>query len=367
MNDSSARYHAAADALWGPRHGEPPSRRRDKRDPPLGEAASRRFESPRQVGKGRVFPNRAAARACLTPDVTFNGPSLDWIHRTCADGTDIYFLSNQKGETVTTTATFRQPEGRVVELWDAVTGERAAAGSDPRVEVELPAYGSRFVVFRSQQAATLPHGEPPSWRRSRGSATLPWEKRRLAASDTTLPSTWDVTFDLAWGGPEKPLTFDTLVDWTARPEPGIRHYSGTATYRQNLQINNWRAIPCTDGVKRKNFFDRNARYVLNLGDVMVMAEVYVNGKYCGTAWHAPYKVDVTGALREGDENDVVVKVTNTWRNRVLYDLNQPEEKRKTWILYRKNFNPSPDSPPIPSGLLGPVRLLRRPFVSVHTD
>ena len=137
MNDSSARYHAAADVLWGPRH--------------TGTTGV----SPvafRSVGKGRVFPNRAAARAHLTPDVTFNGPPLDWIHRTRMDGTDIYFLSNQKGENVKTTATFRQPEGRVVELWDAVTGERAAAGRDPRVELELPAYGSRFGVFRDSAA-----------------------------------------------------------------------------------------------------------------------------------------------------------------------------------------------------------------------
>ena len=310
MNDSSARYHAAADALWGPRHGEPPSRRLN-------------CDTPRQVGKGRVFPNRAAARASLTPDVAFNGPSLDWIHRTCADGIDIYFLSNQKGETVKTTAAFRQPEGRVVELWDAVTGERAAAGSGPRVELELPAYGSRFVVFRSQQAATLPHGEPPSWRRSRGSATL--------------PGPWSVAFDPAWGGPKEPVTFDTLVDWTARSEPGIRHYSGTATCRTTFDApSGWQP---GDSLQ------------IDLGTVHEVATVFVNGTLAGTVWTAPYAVTASNVKEKG--NVLEVRVTNLWPNRLIYDAGLPETERLT----HTNINPyKPGDPLLPSGLLGPVQI-----------
>ena len=76
-----------------------------------------------------------------------------------------------------------------------------------------------------------------------------------------------------------------------------------------------------------------------------------------TLWCEPYQCDVTGLVRSG-RNSLKIEVTNTWRNRVLFDQNQPEERRKTWILYRKNFNPPLDSPMIPSGLMGPVRLLR---------
>ena len=139
----------------------------------------------------------------------------------------------------------------MVELWDAVTGERAAAGRDPRVELELPTYGSRFVVFRSC-----------------GSATHPWGKRRLAASDTNLPGPWNVTFDSAWGGPDKPVTFDALVDWTARPEPGIRHYSGTATYRMTFDApSGWQP---GDSLR------------IDLGTVHEVATVFVNGTLAGT-------------------------------------------------------------------------------------
>lgn len=315
MNESSERYHAAADALWGPRHGEPPSRRLN-------------CDTPRQVGKGRVFPNRAAARASLTPDVAFNGPSLDWIHRTCADGTDIYFLSNQKGETVKTTAAFRQPEGRVVELWDAVTGERAAAGTDPRgavvgtgpsVALELSAYGSRFVVFKDSAAKM---------------AAL-----RTVRTDVSpvqlLPGPWSVAFDSAWGGPKEPVTFDALVDWTVRSEPGIRHYSGTAIYRTTFD-----APPG---------WTRGQTLRIDLGTVHEVATVFVNGTLAGTAWTVPFAVTAANVKEKG--NVLEVRVTNLWPNRLIYDAGLPEAERLT----HTNINPyKPGDKLLPSGLLGPV-------------
>ncbi|MBO7689158.1 MAG: hypothetical protein J6V72_22455 [Kiritimatiellae bacterium] len=332
MNESSARYHAAADALWGPRGrdggaralplGEAASRRfgADKPNPPLGEAASRRFESPRQVGKGRVFRDRATARANLTPDVTFNGPPLDWIHRMLPGETDIYFLSNQKGETVKTTVLFRQSKGKAVELWDAVTGVRTAAGVAPRVELELPPYGSIFVVFRAQQAVPLP-----------------WEKRRLAASGATLSGPWNVTFDPAWGGPKEPVTFTELTDWTTRPEPGIRYYSGTATYRMTFDApSDWK---------------QGMSVQIDLGRVENVATVSVNGKLSGTAWTAPYAVTASNVKEKG--NVLEVRVTNLWPNRLIYDAGLPESERLT----HTNINPyKPGDPLLPSGLLGPVQI-----------
>ena len=339
MNDSSARYHAAADALWGPRHTGTTG------VSPVGHVSTwTTGVSPvafRPVGKGRVFPNRAAARAHLTPDVTFNGPSLDWIHRTCADGIDIYFLSNQKGETVRTTATFRQPEGRVVELWDAVTGERAAAGRDPRVELELPTWGSRFVVFRDNAAkmAALPVNAAKM-------AAFPVNAAKMAALHTgrtgvspvqLLPGPWSVAFDPAWGGPEKPVTFDTLVDWTARPEPGIRHYSGTATYRTTFDApTGWK---------------QGQALQIDLGMVHEVADVLVNGELAGTAWTAPYVVTATNVKEKG--NVLEVRVTNLWPNRLIYDAGLPEANRLT----HTNINPyKPGDPLLPSGLLGPVQI-----------
>ncbi len=92
---------------------------------------------------------------------------------------------------------------------------------------------------------------------------------------------------------------------------------------------------------------------LDLGDVKNLAEVAVNGKPLGIVWKPPFRVDVTGAIKPGG-NDVQVKVTNLWVNRLIGDQ-QPEAKKFTYTtmpFYRA------DSPLLPSGLLGPVRTLR---------
>lgn len=56
------------------------------------------------------------------------------------------------------------------------------------------------------------------------------------------------------------------------------------------------------------------------------------------------------------KNGLRIEVTNTWRNRVIYDLGQPQEKRKTWILYRPDYNPKATDPYVDAGILGPVCL-----------
>jgi len=226
---------------------------------------------------------------------------------------DFFFVCNTSTNAVSRTLAFRSAY-KIPEIWDAETGKTRKADSwrvengRTWIDAEFDPLQSFFVVFREK-------GDPPT-------ANPP---RRVLDSAMVVDGYWTVSFQEGRGAPKTPIQLDGLQSLSELPIPGVKYFSGTATYRQNIQINNWRALPCTDGVKRKNFFDRNARYVLNLGDVMVMAEVYVNGKYCGTVWHVPYKVDVTGALREGDENDIVVKVTNTWRNRLIGDEQEPDD------------------------------------------
>ena len=101
--------------------------------------------------------------------------------------------------------------------------------------------------------------------------------------------------------------------------------------------------------------DKAKRFVLDLGSVETIAKVCVNGKEVRTLWCEPYSCEIADFVKMG-MNSLRIEVTNTWRNRVVYDLDQPKEERKTWILYRKNFSPPPKSPMVPAGLLGPVRL-----------
>jgi hypothetical protein len=101
---------------------------------------------------------------------------------------------------------------------------------------------------------------------------------------------------------------------------------------------------------------------LDLGRVGDIAEVAVNGRSLGQLWTPPYRVDVTDALRPG-ENRLEIKVTNQWTNRIAGDRAAPAE--------RKVLDPSASAAPArggggfggggalaESGLLGPVTLLR---------
>ena len=102
------------------------------------------------------------------------------------------------------------------------------------------------------------------------------------------------------------------------------------------------------------WFESGAELWLDLGGVKNLAEVAVNGSPLGILWKAPFRVNVTRALKPG-ANAVEIKVTNLWVNRIIGDR-QPGATPYTFTVMR--FYRA-DSPLLPSGLLGPVAVLRR--------
>jgi hypothetical protein len=150
----------------------------------------------------------------------------------------------------------------------------------------------------------------------------------------TLEGSWDVAFDPKWGGPAK-VVFPVLQDWTEHPEDGVRHYSGLATYRKSFEAPNL----------------SGKRAYLDLGTVHEIAEVTLNGKKLGVVWCAPWRIEMTKALKSG-ENNVEIRVANTWRNRLLGDASKPEAERvtRTALRYKASGGLKP------SGLLGPVQI-----------
>jgi len=173
---------------------------------------------------------------------------------------------------------------------------------------------------------------------------------------------WDVAFEPARGGPAA-IRFDRLEDWAKRPEPGIRHYAGTAVYRTTF-----------DGPAANAPGAAAPRHYLDLGDVAVMAEMKLNGKDLGILWKPPYRVDVTGVLR-AKANELEVRVVNLWINRLIGDEELPEDSErnangtlKAWPAWVLEGKPSPagrlsftshrlwkkGDPLVPSGLIGPV-------------
>jgi hypothetical protein len=148
---------------------------------------------------------------------------------------------------------------------------------------------------------------------------------------------WEVAFDPAWGGPEK-VTFEKLVDWTTRPEEGIRYYSGQATYRKTFDAPQ-QASP-------------SQRLFIDLGSVRELAEVRLNGKSLGIVWAPPFRVEITDPLKPTG-NVLEVEVVNFWPNRIIGDASRPESERLTRTNIRKL---TADTPLMPSGLLGPVTI-----------
>ena len=104
-----------------------------------------------------------------------------------------------------------------------------------------------------------------------------------------------------------------------------------------------------------NRLKQGRRIWLDLGEVNHLAEVIVNDRPLGVLWKPPFRIEITDAAKAG-ANDVIVKVTNVWKNRILGDWKLAEAERVTWTLYPFYHNDK-DAPLMDSGLLGPVRLL----------
>ena len=91
---------------------------------------------------------------------------------------------------------------------------------------------------------------------------------------------------------------------------------------------------------------------LDLGKVMVMAKVKLNGQYIGGVWTPPYRLNITSGVKAGT-NTLEVEVVNNWINRLIGNLNLPENERTT----RTIINPWKKVTPLQSsGLIGPVTI-----------
>lgn len=256
----------------------------------------------------------------LQPDVKLTDQNVLYTHRTAKDA-DYYFLSNQTDKTVQITPSFRI-KGKQPELWDAVTGRMrnlpafTFSENSTTVPLQLEAYESAFIVFRKPGVSV----------KDRSNFPQPQVLQELTGA-------WQVKMD-------KTYTFDALTDWSKHPDEHIKNFSGTAYYTKTFT-----ARPGKE------------RYFINLGAVMVMAKVKLNGVDLGTVWTAPWKVEVTGVLKNG-ENKLEVEVVNTWVNSLIGDSKLPVTERKYW----SNVNPyTPSSKYQSAGLSGPVKLESIPY------
>jgi hypothetical protein len=304
QSDDAAEFKTIADQLWGG-----------------------------TTGKGKVLTGSIAEALALmkvAADFEYTKPQADtevaFVHRKLADG-DFYWVSHRNARIDEMEATFRV-QGKAPELWHAETGAVEPASyrtveGRTIVSLTLQPNDSVFVVFR--KAATAP-----------SRAVAKPVETTLAAVD----GSWDVAFQPNRGAPAK-VTLPALVSWHEHPDAGVKYFSGTGTYTRTVQA-------------PADWFQTGAKLYLDLGDVKNIAEVTVNGKPLGTYWKAPFRVDVTAALKPG-ANTVDIKVINLWVNRLIGDQQAGVATKYTYTaqqFYRA------DSPLLPSGLIGPVQVVR---------
>jgi hypothetical protein len=286
----------------------------------------------------------------VQPDFS-SDPPLRWNHR--RDGeTEIYFVANPEAKAVEATAVFRV-SGRRPEQWDPTDGrsrglaQYTIAAGRTSVPLHFAPYQSFFIVFR--KAAAVPAPGP--------NFTVPVETAELGGP-------WEVSFDPKWGGPEK-IVFENLDDWSQRPEVGIKYYSGMAVYRKTFDL--LQPAPA-----------QGEHFWLDLGSVKNIAGVRLNGSDLGVVWCDPWRVDITDAVK-AEANLLEIRVANLWPNRLIGDELEPADAEYApggrlvrWPDWLLKGEPRPssgrltfatwkhftkDSPLLPSGLLGPARIL----------
>lgn len=300
-------------------------------------------------------------RIHLAPDFALEGAQAGaevlYVHRRAGDA-EIYFVSNQQNRTETLKAVFRAG-AKAPEAWDPATGEMrelqdfSVQGDRVTLPLRLDPWGSLFVVFRASRA---PAREKGNW-------------VDLEALQE-LAGPWEVHFPPHLGAPAS-ASLERLASLSEHAEPGVRHFAGTATYRHSFS---------TSGETLSQ-----GRVFLDLGEVQVMAQVVLNGRDLGILWKPPYCVEAGDALRPG-LNELEVRVTTLWPNRMIGDASLPDDvewggvrkrgaypaKWPDWLVQgtprpsgrvtfctRKDVYAASDAL-LPSGLLGPVRMCRAP-------
>lgn len=339
-------------------------------------------------GSGRIYCTASARRALQAaqvpadfsytlhnaPAATDGVPSLDFIHRQTATA-EIYFVRNTQPTALEATLSFRV-RGRTPELWIPDTGATVPAlvykeTADGRTEIPLAfsGNGSVFLIFRRAPALHLTslqrdgsnvipsvsqgtgvyHGdgdslvvsEPGNYRATDSfGATSSFAVGPDDPGGVTMGA-WTLSFPTGWGAPSS-IPVERFESWTKSSNPGIKYFSGTATYRTRLHI--------TDAALKSH-----KEVWLNLNDVREIASVAVNGKPVRTLWRAPFNVRIDSTLHAGD-NSVEIKVTNLWPNRLIGDLQPTATAHYTHTNVRAYTK---DSPLLPSGLIGPVSVLIR--------
>ena len=359
-----------------------------------------------KYGNGRVIwgvaINSVLNEMHIQPDFEFtsNQPNtgLDYIHRTSKE-MEIYFVANLFDRAAFSDFKYRyitslpdryeqvgckfRVTGMQPELWDPITGisKEITTYSEENGQTIIPLNfepgGSKFIIFKkptnsnhivsiqkngqsifsnnslvnankTQITIDKKNGQYFTTVFEPGNYQIKWLNGKVTTSSLFQPNqtqsifnNWTLKFDTAWGGPSF-VKIDTLKSWTEFSDLGIKYYSGTAVYANEFAVTSAQL--------------KDKKIILDLGNVLEMASIIINGNKIAVKWNAPYQFDISKYIHDGN-NQLEVTVVNLWPNRLIGDSKLPVNQRRTKTNVLKYEAADAETLLRPSGLLGPVNLL----------
>jgi len=230
----------------------------------------------------------------VPPDVLIenNQHDIAWTHRRL-NATDIYFISNQSAQQKKLRIRLSAAKQHVTVL-NPVTGtsNKMGVNTDGWITFSIEASGSLFIITDADNGTAISMAQ--------------------TAIKVPVEQPWQLQFDTSKGGPAQKMVMPVAQCWTTLYDSAARFYSGTVVYSNYFVID-----------------EKPVTTFLHIDSIFNIATVKVNGVDCGTMWTYPYQVDISKAVKKGN-NRLEIHVTNTWHNRLILDDLLPEQKKLTW-------------------------------------
>lgn len=222
--------------------------------------------------------------------------------------------------------------------FDPMTGKRyRAEKNNGKIRVDL----------RSGESMILQTFSSDNYDRAAVDA-LPLRKDSLYdRNGKLLTRGWKLSFTNSVPEINAEYSIDNLMSWE-NIDDSTKYLMGTGVYENVLKLTDNDVKDCND-------------WAIDLGDVRESAKVYINDKYIGCAWAAPFILNFSDVLHAGI-NTIRIEVTNLPANRIIkLDRDGVKwRKMKEINFVDLNYKRSSyaDWPVVPSGLNSRVLLYR---------
>ncbi|MBQ7946005.1 MAG: glycosyl hydrolase family 2 [Bacteroidales bacterium] len=242
---------------------------------------------------------------------------------------DIYFFSNHSAEAFSQELVFRDSQGKVAEFWNPLDAQRyrlpSSENEDGNLQIHLNIAPDEagFIVLRHPDTMPL--------------ASL-YRSDNYSDSVIAINDDWQVDFLLAKD--TLSLLMPELCDWTLLDDDRLKYHSGRAIYHRVF-----------DFAKTTE----NRRVFLRLSGLHAAASLRINGQVAGAIWCSPWEIDVTDYLQEG-QNAFEIQVANQLSNRMIGDLDLPEDER---VTFATTPIVKPGDALLPAGITDAVELIFR--------